>query len=156
MELKRTGWDIDRVLTVILLITIIVSICLVVYVIVTPKQGEKFTEFYMLGMGGMADEYPIELTVGEAGKLIIGVVNHEYADVSYRLEVQLDGAVIHTEQIDLAHDETWEEPFTFKATVKGDNQKLEPLLYMEGADEVYRSLHLWVNVAASQGWPGGW
>ena len=150
MELKRTGWDIDRVLTVILLITIIVSICMVVYVIVTPKQGEKFTEFYMLGMDGMADEYPIELTVGENGELIIGVVNHEYADVSYRLEVKLDGAVIHTEQIDLAHDETWEEPFTFKATVEGDNQKLEPLLYRGGVDEVYRSLHLWVNVA-SQG-----
>ncbi len=147
MELKRTGWDIDRVLTVILLITIIISICLVVYVIMTPKQGEKFTEFYMLGMGGMADEYPIELKVGEDGQLIIGVVNHEYADVSYRLEVKLDGAAIHIEQIDLAHDETWEEPFTFKATVEGDDQKLEPLLYREGADEVYRSLHLWVNVA---------
>ncbi|MEA1908984.1 MAG: DUF1616 domain-containing protein [Euryarchaeota archaeon] len=147
MELKRTGWGIDRVLTAILLITIIVSICLVVYVVVTPKQGEKFTEFYMLGMGGMADEYPIELTVGEDGKLIIGVVNHEYADVLYRLEVKLDGEVIHTEQINLAHDETWEEPFTLKATVEGDNQKLEPLLYREGADEVYRSLHLWVNVA---------
>lgn len=147
MELRRTGWDIDRVLTVILLITIIVSICMVVYVIVTPKQGEKFTEFYILGIDGMADVYPIELTVGETGKLIIGVVNHEYADVSYRLEVELGGAVIHTEQIDLAHDEAWEEPFTFKATVDGGNQKLEPLLYREGVDEVYRSLHLWVDVA---------
>ena len=150
MELKRTGWDIDRVLTVILLITIIVSICLVVYVIVIPKQGEQFTEFYMLGISEMADEYPTQLTVGENGKLIIGVVNHEYADVSYRLDVNLDGAVIHTEQIDLAHDETWEEPFTFKATVEGDNQKLEPLLHMEGADGVYRSLYLWVNVTSQE------
>ncbi|MCK5108075.1 MAG: DUF1616 domain-containing protein [Methanosarcinales archaeon] len=146
MELKRTGWGIDRVLTVLLLITILVSICLVVYVVVTPKQGEKFTEFYMLGMGGMADEYPTKLTVGEHGKLILGVVNHEYTDVLYRLEVKLDGEVIHTEQIDLAHDETWEEPFTFKATAEGDNQKLEPLLYIEDVDAVYRSLHLWVNV----------
>ncbi|MCK4458419.1 MAG: DUF1616 domain-containing protein, partial [Methanosarcinales archaeon] len=47
MELWRTGWDINRILTVILLISIIVSICMVVYVIVTPKQGEKFTEFYI-------------------------------------------------------------------------------------------------------------
>jgi len=146
MELKRTGWGIDRALTVILLITILVSICLVVYVVMTPKQGEKFTEFYMLGMGGMADEYPTQLTVGEHGKLILGVVNHEYADVLYRLEVKLDGEVIHTEQIDLAHDETWEGPFTFKATAEGGNQKLEPLLYQEGADAVYRSLHLRVNV----------
>ena len=150
MELKRTGWDIDRVLTVILLIAIIVSVCLVVYVIVTPKQGEKFTEFYMLGINGMADEYPTKLTVGEDGTLIIGVVNHEYADVSYRLDVKLNGTIIHTEQIDLAHDETWEEPFTFKATVKGDNQKLEPLLYKEGSDEVHRSLNLWVNVASQE------
>jgi uncharacterized membrane protein len=107
MELWRTGWDINRILTVILLISIIVSICMVVY----------------------------------------GVVNHEYADVSYRLEVKLDGAIIHTEQIDLAHDEAWEEPFTFKATVEGADQKLELLLYREGADEVYWSLHLWVDVA---------
>ncbi len=147
MELWRTGWDINRILTVILLISIIVSICMVVYVIVTPKQGEKFTEFYILGINEMADEYPTQLTVGEDGKLIIGVVNHEYADVSYRLEAKLDGAIIHTEQIDLAHDEAWEEPFTFKATVEGADQKLEPLLYREGADEVYRSLHLWVDVA---------
>ncbi|RZN36871.1 MAG: DUF1616 domain-containing protein [Methanosarcinales archaeon] len=150
MELKRTGWGIDRVLTVILLIAIIVSVCLVVYVIVTPKQGEKFTEFYMLGINGMADEYPTKLTVGDAGTFIIGVVNHEYSDVSYRLYVTLNETIIHTEQIDLAHDETWEEPFTFKATVEGDNQKLEPLLYKEGSDEVYRSLHLWVNVASQE------
>jgi uncharacterized membrane protein len=61
--------------------------------------------------------------------------------------VKLDGAIIHTEQIDLAHDEAWEEPFTFKATVEGADQKLELLLYREGADEVYWSLHLWVDVA---------
>ncbi|MCK4812162.1 MAG: DUF1616 domain-containing protein [Methanosarcinales archaeon] len=52
----------------------------------------------------------------------------------------------YTEQIDLAHDEAWEVPFTFKATVEGDNQKLEPLLYREGVDAAYRSLHLWVDV----------
>ena len=132
VELGRTGWDIDRVLTVILLISIIVSVCMVVYVIVTPKQGEKFTEFYILGIDGMADEYPTQLTVGEDGKLIIGIVNHEYTNVSYRLEVELDGAVIHTEQIDLAHDEVWEEPFTFKATAEGNDRKLGLLLYREG------------------------
>ncbi|MCK4651853.1 MAG: DUF1616 domain-containing protein [Methanosarcinales archaeon] len=95
MELGRTGWDIDRILTAILLISIIVSICMVVYVIVIPKQGEKFTEFYMLGIDGMADEYPTQLTVGDDGKLILGVVNHEYADVLYRLDVELGGAIIH-------------------------------------------------------------
>jgi uncharacterized membrane protein len=39
----------DKALTVILIITIIISISALVYVIVTPKQGEKFTEFYIRG-----------------------------------------------------------------------------------------------------------
>jgi len=38
---------------------------MIVYVIVTPKQGEKFTEFYILGPEGMADDYPTDLAVGE-------------------------------------------------------------------------------------------
>ena len=45
----------DKALSVILIITIIVSIvALVLLIIVTPKQGEKFTEFYILGLGGRA------------------------------------------------------------------------------------------------------
>ena len=40
-----------------------------VYVIVTPKEGEKFTEFYVLGSGGKAEDYPTNLKVGEDQKL---------------------------------------------------------------------------------------
>lgn len=48
---KDRGW-VDRALTVILLLSIIASIAALVYVVVTPKEGEKFTEFYILGPGG--------------------------------------------------------------------------------------------------------
>ena len=54
----------DKALTVILIITIIMSIAALVYVIVTPKQGEKFTEFYILGPGGKAYDYPTEVLAG--------------------------------------------------------------------------------------------
>lgn len=40
------------------------------YVIITPKAGERFTEFYILGLEGKADNYPDELTVGEEGRVI--------------------------------------------------------------------------------------
>ena len=110
------------------------------------KEGEKFTGFYILGPNGTADEYPTNLSVGDEGIVIIGVVNHEYVNSTYRLEVLLNGTVIDEENIDLMHNEVWRDTFAFNATEKGDDQKLEFLLYKDGADETYRSLHLWVDV----------
>ena len=47
---------------------------------------------------------------------------------------------------ELTHNETWESSFTFRATRAGEDQKLEFLLYKDEVKEVYRSLHLWVDV----------
>ncbi len=46
----------------------------------TILAGERFTEFYILGLEGKADNYPDELTVGEEGRVILGIVNHEHED----------------------------------------------------------------------------
>ncbi|NOR79208.1 MAG: DUF1616 domain-containing protein [Methanophagales archaeon] len=136
---------IDRILSVIRIISIVLAISITAYVIITPKEGEKFTEFYVLGPGGMAEDYPTNLTVGEEGEVIIGVVNHEYANTSYLLEVELNGEIIDEKSIELVHNETWESPFKFKALRKGADQKLEFLLYKVGEEGIYRSLHLWVD-----------
>ena len=143
---KTADTRLDRILTVILIISIILAISMTVYVIVTPKEGEKFTEFYVLGPNGTASEYPTNLTVGEEEKVIVGIVNHEYANVTYQLEVRLNGAVIDEKSIDLTHNETWESPFIFKAKKAGETQKLEFLLHKNGKKEPYRSLHLWLDV----------
>src|SRR5690606_14173151 len=42
---KDRGW-VDRALTIILILSIVASVAALVYVVVTPKEGEKFTEFY--------------------------------------------------------------------------------------------------------------
>jgi uncharacterized membrane protein len=144
---KTTDMRIDKIFTVILIISIVLAISMTAYVIVTPKEGEKFTEFYVLGPGGKAEDYPTNLKVGEKGEVIIGIVNHEYANVTYQLEARLNGEVIDEKSIELMHNETWESPFTFRATRAGEDQKLEFLLYKEGImNEVYRSLHLWLDV----------
>lgn len=58
-----------------------------VYAVITPKEGEKFTEFYVLDPNGKASDYPTNLKVGEEGEVIIGVVNHEYANaLAFRLD----------------------------------------------------------------------
>ena len=136
----------DKILTAVLIISIVLALSVTVYVIVTPKEGEKFTEFYVLGPGGMAEEYPTNLTVGEEGEVILGVVNHEYAAVTYQLELKVNGEIIDEKSIVLTHNETWEGPFTFKLKKAGEDQKLEFLLYKVGEEGIYRSLHLWVDV----------
>jgi uncharacterized membrane protein len=144
---KIADTKIDKILTAVLIISILLAISMTVYVILTPKEGEKFTEFYVLGPNGTASDYPTNLKVGEKGKVIIGIVNHEYANVTYQLEVRLNGEVIDEKSIELMHNETWESPFTFRATRTGEDQKLEFSLYKDGImNEVYRSLHLWVDV----------
>ncbi len=116
--------------------------------ILTPKQGEKLTEFCILGKGGMVDDYSIDLAVGGMGYVIIGVVNQEYASITYLLEVKLNETVIGGEELRLEHGETWEQPFFFEVTDKGEDQKVEFLMYGDQdhneSDEtggLYRSLH---------------
>jgi len=79
----------DKALTVILIIAIITSIGTLAYVITHPKPGEAFTEFYILGPTGKAADYPTNLTTGENGTVIIGIVNHEHRNVTYYVQIWL-------------------------------------------------------------------
>jgi uncharacterized membrane protein len=137
----------DKVLSIALIVSIIVTCATLVYVVVTPKTGERFTEFYILGPNGTASDYPTDLKVGEEGKVIIGIVNHEYENVTYRIVVRLDNDTIATiDGIRLTNGEKWEQNFTFTPQKTGENMKLEFLLYREGLEEPYRTLHLWITV----------
>jgi uncharacterized membrane protein len=140
----------DKALTIILIITIIISISALIYVIITPKQGEKFTEFYILGPGGKAYDYPTNVTIGNKSTVIVGVVNHEYAEVNYSMELRLNNSTILSQELTLQHNQTWERPETYALEKPGDEQKLEFLLFMErNFTAPYRDLHLWVNVSDS-------
>ena len=79
----------DKILTIILVAAIIIAITVLVYVIVTPRIGERFTEFYLLGPQGNATGYPTNLTIGKNASVIIGIVNHEYKTVNYTVEIWL-------------------------------------------------------------------
>ncbi|AGK60470.1 putative membrane protein [Archaeoglobus sulfaticallidus PM70-1] len=99
IDFSSLGWEemsrLDRILTVILLIAIITSIAALIYIIVTPKQGEKFTEFYILGEKGKAADYPTKLRVGQNATIIIGIANHEYRTVNYTVEIWLVNAAYY-------------------------------------------------------------
>jgi uncharacterized membrane protein len=137
----------ERVATFLLLACLIACVGATIYLAASPKVGEKFTEFYILGPSGKAEGYPTNLTLGESGTVIIGVANHEYESVTYRIVVTLDNETISTiENITLNHDKKWERNYTFTPQKAGDRMKLQFLLYREGVKEPYRTLHLWVTV----------
>ncbi len=141
----------DRILTIILVISVLASVVALAYVVVSPKQGEKFTEFYILGMDGKADNYTTHFTLGDDGQVIVGVVNHEYERAKYTMDIRLNNDSLsipsNVQSFSLEHNATWERPVVFTPNSVGNNMKLEFLLYKNDNLTVpYRDLHLWVNV----------
>jgi len=169
LDLNPPAWNeygfVDKVLTIALAASIVVAGATLMYVLATPRPGERFTEFYILGPGGNASGYPTALNVSEPGTVFVGVVNHESASVNYTVRVSLVGVnrtfnatlgynvtvevnrtVLDTWATDLgdAANETWTYTFTIDAA---GTWKVEFLLFRDGDfTAAYRSLHLFVTV----------
>ena len=157
ISLPKYEHKLDKALTIILVASIIIAVVSFIYVIVTPKTGEKFTELYILGPGGKAIDYPRNLIIGENATIIIGVINHEYKTINYTIEIWLiNQTIVYNEStnknetiynhmwfmdkinITLNHKsinigEPWEPQleynYTFTINKKGENFKLAFLLF---------------------------
>ena len=137
----------DKKISIILIILLIAAVVATVYIILVPSPSEKFTEFYILGPDGKAGNYPTNLTAGETGNVLIGIVNHEQTNSTYNLVVDLDNKNLLNQNITLLNNETKVIPFSFIAPV-GKQQKLQFLLYkLPDMKNVYRSVYLNVNVS---------
>lgn len=138
---------VSKILSILLVLSILVAVSATIYAVISPKQGEKFTEFYILGSDGKASNYPTNLTRGQTENVTIGIVNHENAPVNYNLIIKLNNQTLKEENIVISDGQKYEQPFTFVASNSGENQKLEFLLYkLPDINNAYRSLHLWINV----------
>lgn len=98
LRIPTEGNKLDQALTIILVMVILIAVTTLVYVIVVPKQGEQFTEFYILGPNGKLDDYPSTLTIGQDAKVILGLANHEYQQKQYTIEIWLINQTITTNQ----------------------------------------------------------
>jgi len=128
----------DKLLSIILITIITGALVALGYVIATPGAGEGFTEFYILGLDSEVVDYPLELKVGEVGRMTAVIVNHEHAATSYWIEVRIDGVKDNqVEAITLEHDEREEVIVSFTPHTAGDSQRVEFLLYKDGDTEPY-------------------
>jgi uncharacterized membrane protein len=171
--LPQESSRLDRVLSILLLVAICAAVGATIYVIVIPKEGEHFTEFYILGPNGKAADYPSAFPTGERQQVIIGVGNHEYRTITYTVEVLAENrtfssvtntSVLHTQAllarfpVTVAHNETVETPYPFVVDSPQYN-RIEFLLFNStppadpvwGEERVhasYRDLHIWISVRA--------
>ena len=147
VDLSSRGIGIwDRTLSVFLVIAMLGAFGTVGYLLAVPKVGEPFTEFFLLGLEGKAADYPTELTVGEEGRVIVGIVNNERKVASYRVEVKVDDEKKNeVGPVALEHNEEWEGEVDFVLEKVEDDQRVEFLLYKNDGSEAYLTLHLWVD-----------
>jgi uncharacterized membrane protein len=137
----------NKIVSVILGICVLGAIGLLVYVVRLPRASDTYTEFYVLGEDDKALYYPTALVLGDEGKVIIGLINHEKGTADYRVEIQVNG--LRNSEIDaisLANGEKWEQPVSFTPSVVGTNQRVEFLLYQNGETLAGKTLHIWFDV----------
>ena len=138
-----------RVLTGVLLVTLLCSIFGIAYLSTVPEQQvDPFTEFYILGPDGNATDYPTNVTTSEDIQVITGVTNQEHSQISYRIVVAWDDHQVHDTDVELSHGEIAELEVDLTAPDEPGEYVLRFLLYREDgpSDEPYRDVHLTVTV----------
>ena len=175
--LSLPGWGgstFNKSLSIILVIAIFGALGTLVYTTLEPKIGEIFTEFYIQGKNGKAQDYPTTFTIESGsvtqvtygdgtidtssgfGKVTLGIVNHEQQTVVYSVKMTIDSEPVDinfngTETavlgpIELQQSEKWENQLEFAPHHSGDNQKVELFLFKGVETTAENSLHLWINV----------
>ena len=146
----RALGKIDKILYIGLLAVVLASFGILGYLIASPQQGEKFTEFYILNTEGNSENYPKRITQGEPVELMVGIINHEYEEISYRISIRVSGTEykeIKTEP--LTHEQKWEDVVSFIPQILDKTGKVEFWLYKNDESNPYfeEPLHLYIDVA---------
>jgi uncharacterized membrane protein len=143
---KVDRW-LSRCLAFIVAAALLASAGFLAYALAVPRNGEAFTEFYLLDQDGQSIAYPQALSVGEQSTIIAGIINREQEPMTYSLATTLDGRnIAHLESIELASSERWQDAVTIAPTTAGAGQKVEFAFYKEGGPEPCARLHIWVDV----------
>jgi uncharacterized membrane protein len=165
------GNRVDQLLAVTLLLIVVIAIITTIYVFTVPKEGEHYSDFFVLGENRTVANYPFLLNTSQNYPIYIGIGNHEYRDTNYTIETWIQRTefnnVTNTTQIlvmepndrlqlTLSHNETKIIPYNLSVKKTGYT-RVEFLLFKEnvpgfevtGSDRInasYRNLHLWVTI----------
>jgi len=161
-----------RILSICFIVAIFGALALII--IGASKNAQKFTEFYMLGINGQAQDYPTEYimnngkisqvlydngtvdTSSESGIVILGIINQTQQTAVYCVKMAINGYPVSIEldgtsnevlgPIKLQQGQKWEQEIGIVPNKSGDNQEVELFLFKDGENTANDSLHLWINV----------
>jgi len=139
----------NKALSIFLIVAIVATLGSIIYLAVTPNEGEKFTEFYILSAESKAQDYPKQVISGEAVDIVLGIINHEYQPASYRVNINMDGIEVGEANVGtLAHEQKWEQKISFTPQIAGERQRVDFYLYKNGEAKPYleKPLRLYINV----------
>ena len=158
LNLSLPGWGgstFNKSLSIILVIAIFGALGTLGYTIFEPKIGEKFTEFYILGINSKGQYYPTEYVMNNGqitqviygngivdaingfGIVTLGIVNQEQQAAVYWVKMTINGEPVNINfggiisnvlgPIELQQGERWEQKIGITPQQTGDNQEVELL-----------------------------
>ena len=162
---------VDRALTIGIVVMLVASVVVLAWAVATPRVGERFTQLAILGPGGMATDYPRNLSVAEDARVKISVKSFEHEPMDYTLVIVLTDILDYnftvaqysidwnatqplTPHVGIAanftlnHLDYFNQTLNFSAGGSG-TWKMQFLLYEQGqplTQDSYREVHLWLNV----------
>lgn len=144
--------QVDKAFAVFLAISLIVSGSVLAYIVITPTDGDKFTELYILDQNHTLENLPTNLTVNETGSFIIGIVCHEHEMTNYRVIISLlnmtgerQNRTLLMYNRTLEHGEDSNETIYFQIDESGE-YRLKFELYKEGEETLYIFCHFGIRV----------
>jgi uncharacterized membrane protein len=112
-----------------------------------PRADERFTEFYLLGEGNVAENYPRQVAVNQPLTLHLGVTNQEGTSQTYAIIARLGEQILgQSAPFTLAAGQSQTLDLTLRLPVIGENQRLDLMLLRADLPQPYRQLTLWLDV----------
>ncbi|OGS44496.1 MAG: hypothetical protein A3K76_06335, partial [Euryarchaeota archaeon RBG_13_57_23] len=101
LELDFGGMPlIDKILTIGIVVMLVASVVVLAWAVATPRVGERFTQLAILGPGGMATDYPRNLTVGQEATVLLSVKSFEHRLSNYTIAIILTSSTDNTTIVD--------------------------------------------------------
>lgn len=121
-----------KIIAGVLIAAIVICVAAIVCLAVTTQPSESFSEFYLLGKGGRAADYPSQTAAGQPVSVIVGIVNHEGRPSDYSVQIRENDAIIKSITVGkLTDGQKWEQPVEFSLNQAGEGRRVNFYLYKD-------------------------